>query len=146
MNPVKQYFLKKKLTNQQAILGVVALVLGTGIFMLSGQPSLIGLATLFLVMSFANKSLKVVQVFPKYIEFKKGLIASKTMIPYDTIKSVLIEKKVFIIYYKTNNNKEKKFKFHKVLLEDKDLKEVISLLQENIPQSEKNQIENTVNS
>ncbi|WP_108869889.1 hypothetical protein [Aquimarina aquimarini] len=111
MKPTKEFFLSKKIANQNFYMGITALVIGVIFLFLIGNATLFGIGILFTTMGILNKNLKIIKLYPQYLEIKLGIIASKKLIKYDQIVGFSAENKKMIINYNTENNGSKKVKF-----------------------------------
>ncbi|WP_103864077.1 hypothetical protein [Aquimarina sp. I32.4] len=111
MEPTKEFFLSKKIANQNFYMGITALIIGVIFLFLIGNATLFGIGILFTTMGILNKNLKIIKLYPQYLEIKLGIIASKKLIKYDQIVGFSAENKKMIINYNTENNGSKKVKF-----------------------------------
>ncbi|WP_438712502.1 hypothetical protein ACSTS3_09275 [Aquimarina muelleri] len=124
MESTKDFFLSKKVANQYLYMGVTALVIGVIFLVLIGNVTLLGIGILFTIMGVLNQSLKIIKLYPQYLEVKLGVIASKKLIKYDQITGFSVEKKMMILHYNNEKNEPKKVKFHSKAFEKKDIIEL----------------------
>lgn len=124
MEPTKDFFLNKKLADQYLYVGITALVLGSIFLVLIGNATLLGIGILFTIIGVLNQSLKIVKLYPQYLEVKLGVIASKKLIKHDQITGFSVEKKTMILNYNNEKNKPKKVKFHTKAFKEEDIIEL----------------------
>ncbi|GGX14822.1 hypothetical protein [Aquimarina muelleri] len=124
MESTKDFFLSKKVANQYLYMGVTALVIGVIFLVLIGNVTLLGIGILFTIMGVLNQSLKIIKLYPQYLEVKLGVIASKKLIKYDQITGFSVEKKMMILHYNNEKNEPKKVKFHIKAFEKEDIIEL----------------------
>ncbi|TSE06229.1 hypothetical protein [Aquimarina algiphila] len=130
MEPIKEFTLSKKMGNQSLYMGGVALAMGLVLLVLAGNGTLIGFGILFMIIGATNRNLKIVKLYPQYLEIKLGIIAPKKLMKYDQITSFSIVKKTLELHYNTQENKSKKVKILVKALEKDDLLELDKVLQE----------------
>lgn len=124
MESTKDFFLSKKLANQYLYMGVTALVIGVIFLVLIGNVTLLGIGILFTIIGVLNQNLKIIKLYPQYLEVKLGVIASKKLIKYDQITGFSVEKKMMMLYYNNEKNEPKKVKFHSKAFEKEDIIEL----------------------
>ncbi|WP_271784003.1 hypothetical protein [Aquimarina algiphila] len=130
MEPIKEFTLSKKMGNQSLYMGGVALAMGLVLLVLAGNGTLIGFGILFMIIGATNRNLKIVKLYPQYLEIKLGIIAPKKLMKYDQITSFSVVKKTLELHYNTQENKSKKVKILVKALEKDDLLELDKVLQE----------------
>ncbi|WP_282087722.1 hypothetical protein [Aquimarina algiphila] len=130
MEPIKEFTLSKKMGNQSLYMGGVALAMGLVLLILAGNGTLIGFGILFMIIGATNRNLKIVKLYPQYLEIKLGIIAPKKLMKYDQITSFSVVKKTLELHYNTQENKSKKVKILVKALEKDDLLELDKVLQE----------------
>ncbi len=124
MESTKDFFLSKKLANQYLYMGVTALVIGIIFLVLIGNVTLLGIGILFTIIGVLNQNLKIIKLYPQYLEVKLGVIASKKLIKYDQITGFSVEKKMMMLHYNNEKNEPKKVKFHSKAFEKEDIIEL----------------------
>ncbi|WP_109436915.1 hypothetical protein [Aquimarina sp. AU119] len=130
MESIKEFTLSKKMGNQSLYMGGVALAMGLVLLVLAGNGTLIGFGILFMIIGATNRNLKIVKLYPQYLEIKLGIIAPKKLMKYDQITSFSVVKKTLELHYNTQENKSKKVKILVKALEKDDLLELDKVLQE----------------
>ncbi|TPN85099.1 hypothetical protein [Aquimarina algicola] len=131
MESIKELSLSKKVANQPFITAGIIAAIGIILFILTGRITFFGIGALLVIIGILNQNLKVVKIFPKYIEVKLGVIASKKFIRYDQITQFNATKKTLEIQYNTEQNKSKKVKIAVRALENEDILALDNILQEN---------------
>ncbi|MCK8523030.1 hypothetical protein M0D21_15740 [Aquimarina sp. D1M17] len=121
MELIQEFSLSKKVANQSFIMGSIMLLGGVMLFFLLGNLTLIGLGIFLLVIGGLNQNLKIVKVYPQYLEIKLGVIASKKFVKYDQITQFKIANKLLLIHYNNDEKKPKKVKIATRALAQEDI-------------------------
>lgn len=131
MDLIQEFSLSKKVANQSFIMGGIMILGGTMLFLLVGNLSLIGLGILLLVIGALNQNLKIIKIYPQYLEVKLGIVAPKKFIKYDQITQFNATKKMLEIHYNVEESKSKKVKMAVKALEKRDIVALNNVLLEN---------------
>ena len=130
MELIQEFSLRKQLANQNLIMGGIIVLISIIMFFLIGNLMMIGPGILLLVIGGLNQNLKVVKVYPEYLEIKLGVLASKKFIRYNQITQFKAVNKILEIHYNTDEGKSKKVRIAKRALEQEDIVAINNFLSE----------------
>ncbi|SHI58811.1 hypothetical protein [Aquimarina spongiae] len=130
MELIQEFSLRKQLANQNLIMGGIIVLISIIMFFLIGNLMMIGPGILLLVIGGLNQNLKVVKVYPEYLEVKLGVLASKKFIRYNQITQFKAVNKILEIHYNTDEGKSKKVRIAKRALEQEDIIAINNFLSE----------------
>lgn len=130
MELIQEFSLRKQLANQNLIMGGIIVLISIIMFFLIGNLMMIGPGILLLVIGGLNQNLKVVKVYPEYLEVKLGVLASKKFIRYNQITQFKAVNKILEIHYNTDEGKSKKVRIAKRALEQEDIVAINNFLSE----------------
>ena len=130
MELIQEFSLRKQLANQNLIMGGIIVLISIIMFFLIGNLMMIGPGILLLVIGGLNQNLKVVKVYPEYLEVKLGVLAPKKFIRYNQITQFKAVNKILEIHYNTDEGKSKKVRIAKRALEQEDIIAINNFLSE----------------
>ena len=122
MEAIKEYNYRKTAANQGYYMG--AFILIVGIIALIVLNKLIVMffimSIIFMIMAAINGNLKIVKIFPKHFEVKRGMAASSKLVKNENFKSYEMKGKTMHIHYTSETGEKKTFKLHEKALEEDD--------------------------
>ncbi|WP_103070483.1 hypothetical protein [Aquimarina sediminis] len=130
METITEIKQSKKTTSLPIIAGGVFIIIGLISITLRDNGMYIGIGIFSLVGGLLNKNLKILKLYPQYLQVQLSVVRPKNLIKYEQITSFSIVSKNIIILYKTDSNEPKAIKIRIKALEKEDLLKLNKVLQE----------------